>query len=169
MGTAQGSAGLEAADSVAVAVSDEVSHVATSSLPGGLSSPFEQCYNIPGSRVDTEWLHGQTGSKKWPREEHGGLPLEGSLLNLVQPAVLVSDSEAIPSPPAASSASFGLGLSPMDDWQMSFGDVALQVYLLSTLRAGSALRQRASNIYRAVHLSSSSTVLFTRLTYYLLV
>ena len=42
-------------------------------------------------------------------------------------------------------------------------DIELDIYLQSTLFAGDVLSQQATNIYNAVHLSSSSAMLFTRL------
>ena len=50
---------------------------------------------------------------------------------------------------------------PVQSW---VEEVALQVYRLSALQPGGRLGQRASDIRRAVHMSSSSGVLFTRCT-----
>jgi hypothetical protein len=169
---AYGSSELEAVASVAVAARHETSYVAKAALPCDLPSSFERCNHAPGNSVNTGWLHGQpvsestglnylkAGTKQWQEDEH--VLLEEGSLNLLRPAVLAGDDEAIP--PAAVSTQSRPDTSPTDERRMSAGDVAQQVYLMSTLRGGGALSQRASNIYRAVHLSSSSAVLFTRYT-----
>ncbi len=46
--------------------------------------------------------------------------------------------------------------------QQAMEDISLQVYLESTGHVGGYLNQQASDIHKAVHQSSSSSVLFTR-------